>query len=34
MAFHSIKAKTLVGKVVTMDQYKGKVVLVENTASL
>ena len=34
MAFHDIRAKTLDGQVVTMDKYKGKVVLVENTASL
>ena len=34
MAFHDIRAKTLDGQVVSMDKYKGKVVLVENTASL
>jgi len=34
MAFHDIRARTLDGQVVSMDKYKGKVVLVENTASL
>jgi len=34
MAFHDIRAKTLDGQVVSMEKYKGKVVLVENTASL
>merc|ERR1712020_107630 len=34
MAFHDIRAKTLDGKVVSMEKYKGKVVLIENTASL
>jgi len=32
--FYDIKAKKLTGEVVGMDEYKGKVVLVENTASL
>jgi len=34
MAFHDIRARTLDGQVVSMEKYKGKVVLVENTASL
>nr|ALS05140.1 selenium-dependent glutathione peroxidase [Paracalanus parvus]ALS05147.1 selenium-dependent glutathione peroxidase [Paracalanus parvus] len=32
--FHSLSARTLAGEVVKMDKYRGKVVLVENTASL
>lgn len=32
--FHALSARTLAGEVVKMDKYKGKVVLVENTASL
>ena len=32
--FHALSARTLAGEVVKMDRYKGKVVLVENTASL
>jgi len=33
-AFYDIKAKKLSGEVVSLADYKGKVVLVENTASL
>ena len=32
--FYDIKARSLNGDVVSMDKYKGKVVLIENTASL
>ena len=32
--FHALTARTLAGEVVKMDKYRGKVVLVENTASL
>jgi len=32
--FHEMRAKLLDGRVVSMSDYKGKVVLVENTASL
>jgi len=32
--FYTIRAKKLCGEVVCMDQYKGRVVLIENTASL
>ena len=32
--FYDIKARSLNGEVVSMDKYKGKVVLIENTASL
>jgi len=34
MAFYDIKARKLNGEVVSMSEYKGKVVLVMNTASL
>jgi len=34
MAFYGIKARKLDGKVVEMSEYKGKVVLIQNTASL
>jgi len=34
MSFYDIKARKLNGDVVSMSEYKGKVVLVENTASL
>ena len=33
-SFYDLKAKKLTGEVVSMEEYKGKVVLVENTASL
>jgi len=33
-SFYDIKAKKLNGEVVSMADYKGKVVLVENTATL
>ena len=33
-SFYDIKAKKLSGEVVSMADYKGKVVLVENTATL
>ena len=32
--FYDIKAKKLSGEVVSLADYKGKIVLVENTASL
>jgi len=32
--FYELKAKSLNGQVVSMDKYKGKVVLIENTAIL
>ena len=32
--FYDMEAKKLTGEVVGMDDYKGKVVLIENTASL
>jgi len=32
--FYDLKAKKLTGEVVGMEDYKGKVILVENTASL
>ena len=32
--FYDIQAKKLTGELVKMEDYKGKVVLVENTASL
>jgi len=33
-SFYDIKAKTLDGRVVSMSDFKGKAVLIENTASL
>jgi len=33
-SFYSFKAKKINGDVVSMNDYKGKVVLIENTASL
>jgi len=33
-SFYELKAKSLNGEVVSMEKYKGKVVLIENTASL
>ena len=32
--FHALSARTLGGEVVKMERYRGKMVLVENTASL
>jgi len=32
--FYDIKAKTLDGRLVSMSDFKGKAVLIENTASL
>jgi len=32
--FYDMRAKLLDGKVANMSEYKGKVVLIENTASL
>jgi len=34
MSFYDIRAKNIGGEVISMADYKGKVVLVENTASL
>ena len=34
MAFHDIRARKLDGEVVSMADYRGKLVLVENTATL
>jgi glutathione peroxidase-family protein len=34
MAVHGVKARKLGGAVVSLAQYKGKVLLVENVASL
>ena len=33
-SFYDLAAKRLDGEMIKMDQYRGKVVLVENTASL
>lgn len=33
-SFYQIKAKTLDGQVVSMSDFKGKTVLIQNTASL
>lgn len=33
-SFYDIKAKTLDGRVVSMSDFKGKTVLIQNTASL
>jgi len=32
--FYNIRAKNIEGEVISMEDYKGKVVLIENTASL
>ena len=32
--FYKIRARKIGGEVISMDEYKGKVVLIENTASL
>jgi len=32
--FYSVRARKLNGDVVSMSEYKGKVILIENTASL